>query len=181
MPPRSWHFKRRLTNEGTRRCMIFILFSTRSCHEGGASSGLHALKFTDGVLLLSESRLLLLATKLNLLGDTIVKTAAAVEAAGFPTLRALAASFAESSGRPDTCAWNLLLKRRQVSISIVATRTITALMKVFLVFSARLLVRLCLEYDSIVPPFISPVYRDAVFSQRKTTFFIRPCLQRSGG
>lgn len=84
-----------------------------------SSSGFHALKFKDGVLILSDSRLLLLAVKLDLLESNIADTAAAferaaLERAGFKWLRKVVPFVVQDLEPPDPCAWNLLFRRRRV-------------------------------------------------------------------
>lgn len=106
---------RRLQVKRSSSMQLFLPYvSNLSEHEGDGSSGRHAFTFSDGVLILSDSRLLLMASKLNLLRDTIEETAAAVGGSRFTLLRRLAPAFAGDSSRPDACAWNLLLRRRQV-------------------------------------------------------------------
>ena len=75
-------------------------------------SGIHAFKFKDGVLLLSDSRLLLLALKLNVLEDSIAETVAAVKRAEFKFLRRMVPTLVAGAPPADPCAWNLLLRRR---------------------------------------------------------------------
>lgn len=94
----------------TRRLTYFY-------HEGVDSSGQHALKFSDGVLLLSDSRLLFLASKLDMLEGSTAETVIAFESAELTTLRRLAPVLVKGTVLPDTCAWNLLLRRRQVFLS----------------------------------------------------------------
>lgn len=81
--------------------------------KGVDSSGLHVFKFSDAVLTLSDSRLLLLAHKLNMLEDTIAETAAAVnERAELHRLRLMVPDIIGGAAPPDACTWNLLLRRR---------------------------------------------------------------------
>ena len=75
-------------------------------------SGTHAFKFKDGVLLLSDSRLLLLALKLNMVENSIAETVAAVKRAEFKFLRRMVPTLVKEAPPPDSCAWNLLLRRR---------------------------------------------------------------------
>lgn len=93
------------------------MFLARFGHKGIDSSGLHAFKFKDGALILSDSRLLLLASKLDILEASVAETAAAVERADLRWLRRMVPTVVQDSPPPDPCAWNFLLRRRQVSIS----------------------------------------------------------------
>lgn len=90
----------------------------------------HVLDFDDGFMTLSNSQLTLLASKLNMLESNLPDTALAVRRVipeklrYFVGLKAVRDAISEGRGggidlEPDTCAWNLLLRRRQV----LTTRT----------------------------------------------------------
>lgn len=64
--------------------------------------------------MLSDSRLLLMASKLSIFEDTVAETEAVVRRAGFKWVRALVDIVVQDAPLPDPCAWNLLLRRRQV-------------------------------------------------------------------
>lgn len=64
--------------------------------------------------MLSDSRLLLMALKLSIFEESVTETAAAVRRAGFKWVRALVSIVIEDAALPDPCAWNILLRRRQV-------------------------------------------------------------------
>eukprot|EP00752_Nemacystus_decipiens_P012206 g10821.t1 len=86
------------------------------------SSGEHVFKFRDGVLILSDSRLLLLAHKLNVLKDGIPETAAAVEGYRIPSLRHMVPRLVGATARPGPCAWNLLLRRSSSMVQSMAAQ-----------------------------------------------------------
>lgn len=86
--------------------------------------GLHAFKFRDGVLLLSDSRLLLLASKLDMLEETVAETAAAFqrERASIGDIEHFVPLAIKGFVPPDPCAWNLLLRRRYRLLGHILTR-----------------------------------------------------------
>lgn len=77
----------------------------------------------DGSLLLSDSRLELLAAKLDILEDSPAATAAAFRRAGFKTLRYMVPKVVKEAARPDPCAWNLLLRRRYTTSAGYGSRS----------------------------------------------------------
>ncbi|CAN0047547.1 unnamed protein product, partial [Pylaiella littoralis] len=97
----------------------------RRAHEisqGVNPAGVHALRFRDGVIILSDAQLWLLASKMGISGSSAGETAAAVGLA-VQSMRELLTLVGQNYPPTEPCAWNLLLKRSASMMARLSTHS----------------------------------------------------------
>ncbi|CAM9634372.1 unnamed protein product, partial [Hapterophycus canaliculatus] len=73
--------------------------------------GLHSLKFHDGVMILADSQLEMLAQGMGVVESDLTQIAKSIEEIYSQGLRLLLRTVGQSVTAPQPCAWNMLLRR----------------------------------------------------------------------
>lgn len=100
----------------TYRCTFHYPYARES---GAEIESLHPFKFRDGILVLSPRQLETLARQTGITDASLAEKAAAVKG-GWSSLRQLSEVIVGSAnGSLQPCAWNMLLRRRYGSCTVV--------------------------------------------------------------